>query len=349
MVNKRIGFNDTWVLLIGIPFSAFIIPIVFNGVRFTREPLYTPRIFFIALFYTVVIWVGNRYIMIWARKKYPLFDDVKRRIIRQSIVMFLFTIIACNLLGFAEFQIIEVWLQYPCTNTSPIDKLIEGNNAALFCSLTVSAIYESKYFMHELKSSVEEKELLKREALQSQLNALKTQINPHFLFNNLNTLSSIIPDNPQQAVDFVQQLSKVYRHILAVKDEEHILLENELEVLESYSFLLKTRFEDNINININVPSEYYSFQIPPLCLQLLMENAIKHNIISTDKPLYIEIYVVNNELVFKNNLQKKIQAVDSTGIGLNNIKNRMKLLTDKPVEIKQTDIYFAVTIPLLSI
>jgi len=147
MVNKRIGFNDTWVLLIGIPFLAFIIPIVFNGVRFTREPIYTPRVFFITLFYTIVLWVGNRYIMMLARKKYPLFDDVKRRIIRQSIFMFLFTLIACNILGYLEVQFFDVWLKYPCLiSTSRLDKIIEGNNAALFCSLTVSAIYESKYF-----------------------------------------------------------------------------------------------------------------------------------------------------------------------------------------------------------
>ena len=350
MVNKRIGFNEIYILLIGLPFTSFIIPIVFYGMRFNNKPIYTPTAFFITLTFSVILWGGNRSIMIWFRKIYPHFESVRKRILLQSIFMFEFTIIVFNLLVFLKSQIMDVWLKIPCSiKLKALDDFIDGNSAALFCVLTLTAIYETMYFMYELKSSIEEKESLKREALHSQLNAIKTQINPHFLFNNLNTLSAIIPDNQQQAVDFVQQLSKVYRHILEVKDEEHISLEVELNVMRSYSFLLKTRFEDNINISIRIPRAYYLFQIPPLCLQLMMENAIKHNIISTEKPLFIEIYVEDDFLFFKNNLQMKLQPVESTGIGLNNIKNRIKLLTDKPVQILKTDTDFSVIIPLLII
>src|SRR6202012_3936235 len=153
------------------------------------------------------------------------------------------------------------------------DIAIDSNAATFLCTTLVIAIYEIIYFGNELRKSVEKKELLKRESLQAQLYALKTQVNPHFLFNNLNTLSAVIPDNPGAAIDFVQQLSKVYRHILEVRDEQSILLKEELEVLEAYTFLLKTRFGDNLDIYIRVPPEKMQMKIAPLSLQILVENA----------------------------------------------------------------------------
>jgi LytS/YehU family sensor histidine kinase len=211
----------------------------------------------------------------------------------------------------------------------------------------IIAIYESIYFMHQLKHSVEETEHLKRENLNAQLDALRTQVNPHFLFNNLNTLVSLIPEDPKQAVDFVQQLSKLYRHILEVKDEKSILLKDELDVLKAYAFLLKTRFGNNLEVNINVPEEKMSKKIVPLSLQLLMENAIKHNIVSADKPLQIDVFTQNGSLVVSNNLQIKNQVTESTGIGLDNIRNRYKLLSEKPVKVTANDTNFTVSIPLI--
>ena len=208
-------------------------------------------------------------------------------------------------------------------------------------------IYESIYFMHELKDSVEEKEMLKRESLQAQLNALRTQVNPHFLFNNLNTLSSLIPENPKHAEDFVQQLSKVYRHILEVKEEKSILLKDEIEVLNAYTFLLKTRFGNNLEVNINVPDEKMKQKIVPLSLQILMENAIKHNIVSSEKPLHIDVFAENGSLVVSNNLQMKNQVNESTGIGLDNIRNRYKMLGDKEVKVTENENSFTVSIPLI--
>lgn len=230
---------------------------------------------------------------------------------------------------------------------SDSDIAVNSNAAALVCTLTVVAIYESIYFMNELRKSVEEKEMLKRESLKAQLNALKTQVNPHFLFNNLNTLSSIIPDNPRQAVDFVQQLSKVYRHILEVKDEQSILLKDELDVVRAYAFLLQTRFGDNLGITINVPDDKLEKKIVPLSLQILMENAIKHNIVSSDKPLQIDVFAQNGRLVVSNTLQKKNQINESTGIGLDNIRNRYKLLGEKQVEVTENGSNFTVSIPLI--
>ena len=222
-LNNKIGFDDRRVLLIMIPTLSFIIPIVFFGMRFQREPFYTWKMYVTTFVITAFISIGNRFIMIWARTKYPQFSENKKRLIVQSSVMLIYTTIITNVLGYLSRDFCNISSNgYPGHTLN--DTLINSNSTSIFCTLTVVAIYESRYFMNELKHSVEEKEMLKRESLQAQLNALKTQVNPHFLFNNLNTLCSIIPENPKQAVDFVQQLSKVYRHILEVKDEKSISL-----------------------------------------------------------------------------------------------------------------------------
>ena len=345
--NCRIGFDDRILVLIMIPFLAFIIPIVFSGMRFSHPPYYVPRAFLTTLFSTTIIWIGNRGIMVWARKKYPQFAQVRKRLLIQSLVMLAFTLLATNGLGYFLHDYCDVVNLQGVVVQTMTDKIINYNNAAIFCSLTVVAIYESFYFINELRKSVQEKEMLKRESLNAQISALKTQVNPHFLFNNLNTLCAIIPDNPQQAVDFVEQLSKVYRHILEVKDEQSILVKEELDVLKAYAFLLQTRFGNNLDIVIDVPEENLQNRIVPLSLQILMENAIKHNIVSAEKPLQVKVFVEDGNLVISNNLQMKNQVNESTGIGLDNIRNRYKLLGDKEVKVTESENSFTVSIPLL--
>jgi len=338
---NKIGFDDRILVVTMIPVLSFIIPVVFSGLRFTHAPYFTGRVYITTFICTTAIWLGNRYIMFWSRTKYPQFTDVKKRLVIQSALMLGYTLVATNVLGY----LLRDFCGHPGASIS--DFVINSNNASVFSTLTVVAIYESIYFMNELRESITEKEMLKRESLQAQLNALKTQVNPHFLFNNLNTLIAVIPDNPQQAVDFVQQLSKVYRHILEVKDEKAIPLKDELDVLKAYAFLLKTRFSNSLDIHIDVADEKMQKKIVPLSLQLLMENAIKHNIVSAEKPLTIDVYAVNGTLVVSNNLQKKNQVFESTGIGLDNIRNRYKLLSDKIVQVTESSSSFTVSIPLI--
>ncbi len=342
--NSRIGFNDRLLMLLAIPLLSFIIPIVFFGCRFGRQPYFQWDNYFITFVITLVLWISDRYILIWCRKKYPLFTEVRRRLLIQSVIMLVVTIAGNNLLHFILYKTVLANYHTEIANS---DELISSNAAAIFCTIMIIAIYESIYFMHELRHSVEETEKLKRENLAAQLNALRSQVNPHFLFNNLNTLSSLIPENPAHAVDFVQQLSKVYRHILEVKDEKSILLKDELEVLNAYTFLLKTRFDKNLQVRINIPAEKLQKKIVPLSLQILMENAIKHNIVSSDKPLHIDVFTENGSLVISNNLQMKNQISESTGIGLDNIRNRYKLLSDAPVKVTENESNFTVSIPLI--
>lgn len=342
--NCKIGFDDRLVMLITIPVLSFIIPIVFMNCRFDREPYFNFERYCTTIIITTLLWMGDRWLMVWSRSKYPNFADVRKRLIFQSGAMLVFTLAGNNILGYVIHDLI---LDKPNGSYLRTDVLINTNSAAIFCTIMIIAIYESVYFMNELKKSVEEKEHLKRESLNAQLNALKTQVNPHFLFNNLNTLVAIIPDEPKLAVDFVQQMSKVYRHILDVKDDKVISVEEELDVLKAYGFLLQTRFGKNLEINIAVPEEKLKQKIVPLSLQLLMENAIKHNIVSAEKPLKISVWAENGHLLVSNNLQVKKQWNESTGIGLDNIRNRYKLLSDKQVSVVSSGDNFTVSIPLL--
>jgi LytS/YehU family sensor histidine kinase len=285
--------------------------------------------------------------MVWARRKFTQFEDTRKRLFYQSLAMLVFTILITNTLGFLLKDYCGLMTSTDI-NIRISDIVFSSNAAALFCTLTVVAIYENVYFMQQLRKSVEEKEMFKRESLNAQLNALKTQVNPHFLFNNLNTLSSLIPENPKHAIDFVQQLSKVYRHILEVKDEKSILLKDELDVLNAYAFLLKTRFDKNLQVTIDIAPEKLLNKIVPLALQILMENAIKHNIVSSDKPLHIDVFTENGSLVVSNNLQIKKQVNESTGIGLDNIRNRYKLISEKPVKVTENETNFTVSIPLIN-
>lgn len=342
--NCRIGFNDGLLMIIGMPLLSFIVPIVFFGCRFDRPPYLTLEKYLVTLSMTLVIWIGNRYIMIYSRRKYPLFNDVRRRLWFQSSIMFVFTITANMILRSLAGDVFDKDIIQPVSN---VDIIIHSNSAAIFCTIMVIAVYESIFFMHQLRHSVEETEKLKRESLNAELNALKTQVNPHFLFNNLNTLCSIIPENPKQATEFVQQLSKVYRHILEVRDEKSIPLKEELDVLKAYAFLMQTRFGGNLDVVIDVPDEKLNKKIVPLSLQILMENAIKHNIVSSDKPLRIEVVAQNGKLVVSNNLQKKNQLNESTGIGLDNIRNRYILLGNNQVEVIESGSNFTVSIPLI--
>ena len=177
---------------------------------------------------------------------------------------------------------------------------------------------------------------------------LKNQLDPHFLFNSLNVLSSLIEENPKKAQEFTVALSKIYRYVLDQKDKNLISVEEELNFAKLYVSLLKMRFEDAIIINFQTDADMNDFRIVPLSLQLLLENAIKHNIISDQKPLQIDIFKEENYLVVQNSYQKKQTFEKSTGIGLQNIMQRYNLVSNLEINIQQTNEHYIVKLPLIS-
>lgn len=341
--KDRICWNDHWAIIVSLPILSLLIPFVFFGIRFTHAPYFTFPLILNTFIISAIIWIGNRGIMIWSRNKYPLMEQLKKRLLVQSLLMLIYTLMA----GVGVGYLLEEFSQIYRTGMSKTDVLIASINSSLFTTIAITAIYEVIYFVEQLRNSLTEGEMLKREGLRAELNALRTQVNPHFLFNNLNTLCAIIPENSEKAVQFVEQLSKVYRYILEVKEDKCIPLAEELKILEAYAFLLKTRFGNNFNLSIDVPESMRQKEVVPFALQLLVENALKHNIVSKGQPLHISVKAINDELIIENNLQKKQQVENSTGIGLKNIRNRYGLITKRAISVAETPHFFTVVLPLI--
>lgn len=195
------------------------------------------------------------------------------------------------------------------------------------------------------QKSLLENERLKQQNLQTELTALKNQIDPHFLFNSLNSLSSLIRDN-EEAAQFVKKLSFMYRYILQSGDRDLVTVREELKFLESYAYLIRTRYRNRFILNIQIENEYLEKEVPPLALQLLVENAVKHNEISETNPLEVKIFT-NQEYVFvENKLQPRTVMAEGTGNGLVNLDKRYYLITKQNIKIHKDDKKFSVKLPL---
>ncbi|MFW5761110.1 MAG: sensor histidine kinase [Cyclobacteriaceae bacterium] len=218
-----------------------------------------------------------------------------------------------------------------------------------FISLTIDLViitfYYSQYLVYYWKKVNDRYEALKRENISAKYNALKNQVNPHFLFNSLNTLTGVVEKDQQKAVTYIKKLSDIYRYVLEHQSQELVVLQKELDFLEDYLFLSKIRHGAGLGYKIDVQSvEKY---IVPLGLQILVENSIKHNIITDDQPLEINIYEESDYLIVKNNLQKKHSMRAKEPQGISNLKNRYTFLIDKPVDIVVDESSFLVKIPIL--
>jgi len=215
----------------------------------------------------------------------------------------------------------------------------------LLITYLVTGIYEMVYFYRQWIMNFSRSVRLEKDSIEAKYEILKTQINPHFLFNSLNSLTSIVDKNPR-AVDYIQDLSEFLRYILGSRDKDLVYLRDELKVLNHYYELQKSRFQENLLISIDIPEKYHLYTLPPLVLQMLVENCIKHNIISSEKPLKITISVSNESIVVKNNLQRKGDVV-STRQGLKNISDRYRYFTSREGSIKETKNEYIVSMPLL--
>jgi len=206
------------------------------------------------------------------------------------------------------------------------------------------------FYFKEYKTTSLEAEQLKNITAQAELQLIKSQINPHFLFNNLNVLSALIMKDNAEANRFIEEFSKVYRYILSNHHKEVVELKTELDFIKPYIFLLEKRFAEGLVIKVNIAENYKDQYIIPASLQMLIENAIKHNVVSRNRPLIIDVHTNgNNTIVVSNNLQAKQTIENSTGIGLQNIIKRYRLVSNKEVNIDKNDTQFVVTLPLLNI
>jgi two-component system, LytTR family, sensor kinase len=342
MTIKNGEFNDYYLRLIGIPLLGFLIPPIFFHYVIENTQIYWISVGF-ATFYTILYWQICRAIFIKVNARFPDLKDNTKRLTLILIPCFIIIIGLCNLI---HLVIEPIFCPFILRHVMP--PLLQINAASFVSFIAIAGMYESIRYSQLLRQTLIEKEQLAKANLQSQLEGLRNQVNPHFLFNSLNTLTHLIPENPENAVRFVQKMSKVYRYILEMRDCSTTPLSTELAFLNAYIFLLKERFGDNFQAEINENTERgLNLKIVPLSLQIVVENAIKHNVISAEKPLLIEVFMENNNLIVRNNLQRKNQVQIGTGTGLENIKDRYALVSDKKMEVIVTPQYFTVVLPLL--
>jgi sensor histidine kinase YesM len=277
------------------------------------------------------------------RNKYPTYEQTYRRIINWVLVILVITPVFVVLL-FLFYR----GVQYPARVQENGWKW--GLLVGFVADIIGIAFNEGIYTFGKWKENIQEAEQLKKANLQTQFDGLKNQVSPHFLFNSINTLSSLIHEDKERAEKFIDEMSNVYRYLLRNNEDELVPLSTELKFIQSYYHLLKTRYGNGIEMKLNIENNPEDYLLPPLTLQLLVENAVKHNNLLKEKPLVIEISLPEKGwLVVKNNLQKKTITVDSSKIGLNNIREKFRLLEQSDVVINETATEFLVGLPLLEV
>ncbi|MCK4664929.1 MAG: histidine kinase [Bacteroidales bacterium] len=331
--------DNKWIRIIGIPLIGIIMPIIFHN---ENDGIGLFIWIIISVLLTFSVWEGSSRIVSFLWMKYPWEKNPAIHLLISTI----FLISLSLFLIFVLFFINYIFTDY----SSDYWQEMKGVNVAMvLITFFTTSIYEGVYLFEKWEKSLVLTAKLEKENIQSQFEALKNQINPHFLFNSLSVLESIIPTDPEKAVGFVNKFAKIYRYVLDVKDEIVVELKDELDFVMSYIFLQKIRFGENLKIITNIDANVLNNFVLPLSLQLLIENAIKHNEISDTYSLTITMTNNKDCLIIKNDLQQIQDDSNSTKIGLKNLTERYKLISDSTPKFYIKENKFIAEIPFLVI
>lgn len=282
----------------------------------------------------VALWKGNSYLANFISWKWPWIKFPMKRFVIGLIVTIVYSLAAMYGIIALYSWSLQVAINY-------------STGYSILITIIISLFMHGREFLINWRQVAIDAERLQKENIAAHYESLKSQINPHFLFNTLNVLTNVVYEDQDKAAKFIKQLSEVYRYVLDTRDREVVALEEELKFLSSYLYLQQIRFGDKLKLNIQL--EGVRSMVAPLVIQMLIENAIKHNIVSEENPLTIHVYTMDNFIVVENNLQKKmVFAEESTGIGLENICKRYQFLSNVPVEIIRND-KFIVKLPVIPV
>ncbi|MBT1704703.1 sensor histidine kinase [Chryseosolibacter indicus] len=283
----------------------------------------------------VLLWKGNSYLADYISTKMSWIDQPGKRFLVGLVATITYTFLAMYILG----AIYTLSFKF---------NLTAGITYSVIITIIISLFMHSRAFLINWKQSVVTAEQLKRESIAAKYESLKNQVNPHFLFNSFNALSNLVYEDQDKAVKFIKQLSEVYRYVLDTREKEVVPLADELKFLNSYIYLQKIRFADKLSIEISINT--IKGGVAPLALQMLIENAIKHNVVSEDDPLTVKVFEDKGFIVVENNLQKKTSIGEpSAGVGLENICKRYEFLSSNNVEVSNNSKTFVVKLPLLTL
>ncbi|MEO1051573.1 MAG: histidine kinase [Bacteroidota bacterium] len=330
-------------------FITFLAIYSFINIKFTEgDRLFgfeLNNLFFFAILFAIslLIWEGNRLIERLQDKLTSLFANK----VHYLLLHFGSSVVLVVLVSLISSFSMQTVLNEPLGDTLLHLKLTLGFSFRI--NLFLNSINAIVFYMNQLKKSQLEAEQLKKQSIEAQFEALRNQINPHFLFNSFNVLSTLVYKDADTSSKFIEQLASVYRYLLYNQENKVVPLKRELEFIHSYVFLLKIRFKENLFVQNGIPEDKKILYIAPATIQMLIENAIKHNVVSKKNPLHIRLAVEGDYFVVSNNLQEKEIKEPSTNVGLNNIKSRYQFLGDKQVEILKGQEDFTVKIPLIEL
>jgi sensor histidine kinase YesM len=298
--------------------------------------------FFIVALFTfltwVILWKGNSLITRYISCKISWMEFPTKRLIVGVITTIGFTVLAMAVLMESFQYLFEINFG---------DSYMTTMYLTIVITIIVSLVLHAREFFLSLRKATVNADRLEKENITAKYESLKNQVNPHFLFNSFNALSNLVYEDPDKAVKFIKQLSEVYRYVLDTREKEVMPLNEEMKFLQSYIYLQQIRFGDKLKFDISLNGA--NGFVAPLALQMLIENAIKHNVVSDDDPLTISLNTEGNFVIVKNNLQLKgVLGEPSAGVGLENIIKRYEFLSNVPVAIIKSGESFTVKLPLLT-
>jgi two-component system, LytTR family, sensor kinase len=341
-----VRYRYVFILLLGI--YSYVNILLTTGKLFFGFSLPEPLFITVIIFLVLLVWEANRYLH-HNLNRIRVFLKTK---IHPLIIHFVLSLVIVSAIAGGTTLLLATVHTFEAGSFWFTVKLALGFSFRI--NLFLHCINAIVFYMNKYKAAQIEAEQLKKQSIEARFDALRNQINPHFLFNSLNVLSSLVYRDPDTSARFIEQLSNVYRYLLYNQDQKLIPLREELEFMNSYYYLLKMRFQENLNIVYEIPDSKKNYYIAPATLQLLIENAIKHNIVSKKNPLDIKIYIENgkpdvNKIVVENNLQPKPVQEVSTKLGLKNIKSRYTFLAGRESVEVIAEPNFIVKVPLIKL
>jgi len=336
--------NDIGFRLTLIPFFGIAIPLITGMINTDNFPHWQVKLSFLyTIMIAFVIWHGNRYLHFSLRSYFDWINKPLQKVTILILGIIFFTVPVSVLLLVGWYRLFPV---------EPINwnVITESSLIILIAVIFITHVYETVFLVKESENEMIRNEQLERARAEAELEALKNQIDPHFIFNSLNTLSHLIEERPAKAKQFNDNLADVYRYILQNKARDLVLLREEIAFLESYFLLLQIRFEKAVVLNLNIEQKNLEhYLVPPISLQILAENAIKHNEFSEAIPLSLDININDDKLIVSNEVHPKVLRKPSSGIGLQNLRERYRLTTNKEIKISEGNHLFIVELPLLNI
>lgn len=334
--------NDIGIRAVLVPLFGIGIPLIVNLVpheKFTHWQIKLSYLYTIVMSW--LIYEGTRFLQFTLRSYFDWFKKPIRKLLAFLLVIPFFGIVVSVLLMAGWYNLfMDGDIQWPVVKQTVI--------VIMVCVLFLVNVYETIFLVRDVANDKIKKEQLERAKAEAELQALKNQVDPHFVFNSLNTLSHLIETNPAKAQRFNDNLADVYRYMLSNKSRDLVLLKEEVAFLRDYFSLLQIRFEHAVQLHMRIPQTHLNNSLlPPICLQVLAENAIKHNDFSDTHPLMVTIESTDDVLIISNEIRKKAIKKPSSKIGLENLDERYKLLTGKAIEVKEEDGYFRVVLPLM--